>query len=124
MKNILSSQHYLTLVTDYPGVDISVKNNAREEFEKYREVFLQGAEDIVDDDDFSYYVAVKYVEVKANWIQYNLRLNYQAVLKGAADQSLLLRAGLLSHFLSLVEPSVENSHLDLIQELLATRLAA
>jgi hypothetical protein len=105
-------------------LDPKSKQRLQLEFEAYRTTFLKGMDDIEDEEDMAYYVAIKYVEVKAHWIQMNLRLNYQAVLKGSADQYMLVEAALLSHFLSLVEPHVDHKQLSLINDLLATRLVA
>jgi hypothetical protein len=124
LTDALKSTEYLQLITNVTTVSKDQSAEAQREYEVYRDLFLQGLKEIEDADDFEYFVAVKYVETKANWIQMNLRLNYQAVLGTGADQHLLVRAGLMSHFLGKVEPWVSGEHLSMINELLATRLSA
>ena len=75
--------------------------------------------DINDDDDMDYYVAIQYVELKARWIQMNLRLNYQAVTIGEGDPEMLLKAASTTALLSIVEPYVSRPYVEHIQKLLA-----
>lgn len=74
--------------------------------------------DINDDEDMGYYVAIQYVELKARWIQMNLRLSYQAVTKGEGDAEMLLRAASISALLGIVEPHVSQTYVQTIQKLL------
>lgn len=87
----------------------------RNEISKYMESYNI----INDEDDVGYYTAVQYVELKARWIQMNLRLSYEAFANGEGEPETLLRASATSYFLSVVEPHVNQSYVEEIQRLLA-----
>jgi hypothetical protein len=74
---------------------------------------------INDKDDLGYFTAVQYIELKARWIQMNLRLSYQAFATGEGEPEILLRASATSYFLSIIEPHVNKSYVEEIQRLLA-----
>lgn len=121
---MLAEDNYLDLVNSIDSISEDDKKEIIKEYVVYRMKFQQGMDDITDDDDLGYFIAIKYTEIKASWIQLNLRLNYQAVMKGSADQKLLVKASLLSNFLAVIEPRLKSEHLEMIQDLLSTRLAA
>lgn len=81
-----------------------------------------GLADIADEDDAGYFLAVKYVECKAGWIQMNLQLNYQTVLRGEKDEFLFNKAAALAGFLGRIEPIVSESDLGAINEMLMRRM--
>ncbi|MEQ8410864.1 MAG: hypothetical protein RIC51_11285 [Erythrobacter sp.] len=81
-----------------------------------------GLADIEDDEDAAYFLAVKYVECKAGWIQMNLQLNYQTVLKGEKDEFLFNKAAALAGFLGRIEPVVSEDDLGTINEMLLRRM--
>lgn len=83
-----------------------------------------GLADITDEDDAGYFLAVKYVECKAGWIQMNLQLNYQTVLRGEKDEFLFNKAAALAGFLGRIEPVVSESDLGTINEMLLRRMRA
>lgn len=76
-------------------------------------------DEIDDEDDLAHYTAVQYVELKARWIQMNLRLSYQAFTHGEGDPKLLLRAAATTALLSEIEPYVSRQYVEQIQALLA-----
>ncbi|MEE4152778.1 MAG: hypothetical protein V2I27_01320 [Erythrobacter sp.] len=77
-----------------------------------------GMNDIEDDEDAGYFLAVKYVETKANWIQMNLQLNYQTVLRGDKDEVLFNKAAAVAGFLGQIEPLISTDDLKMINGLL------
>lgn len=81
--------------------------------------YMESYNIINDQDDQGYFTAVQYVELKARWIQMNLRLSYQAFATGEGEPEILLRAAATSYFLSIVEPHVNKSYVEEIQRLLA-----
>lgn len=81
--------------------------------------YLDGASKINDDEDLDYYTAVQYIELKARWIQMNLRLSYQAFASGEGDPFTLLKAGATSYLLGEIERFVSNKYVGEIQRLLA-----
>lgn len=81
--------------------------------------YMESYNIINDEDDLGYYAAVQYVELKARWIQMNLRLSYEAFATGEGEPEILLRASATSYFLSIVEPHVQKSYVEEIQRLLA-----
>ncbi len=81
--------------------------------------YMESYKIINDEDDLDYFTAVQYVELKARWIQMNLRSSYHAFANGEGEPEILLRASATSHFLSIVEPHVNKSYVEEIQRLLA-----
>ena len=79
----------------------------------------EGFKDIDDSDDSSYYLTIKYVELKTRWIQMNLRLSYQAFKEGEGRPEILLKAGATTRLLASIEPFVSKSYIEEIQVLLA-----
>lgn len=81
--------------------------------------YLEGSEKIDDEEDHDYYTAVQYIELKARWIQMNLRLSYQAFSAGEGDPYVLLKAAATSYLLGEIENFVSKKYLSEIQRLLA-----
>lgn len=75
--------------------------------------------EINDDDDVEYYTAIQYVELKARWIQLNLRLSYQAFSSGEGDPQILLKASATAALLGSLEPYISERYVQEIQTLLA-----
>lgn len=81
-----------------------------------------GITDIEDDEDAGYFLAVKYVETKAHWIQMNLQLNYQTVLQGEKDEYLFNKAAAVAGFLGEIEPLISQDDLMIINAMLLERM--
>ncbi len=80
---------------------------------------LLSCAEIDDQEDLDYYTAVQYVELKARWIQMNLRLSYQAVRTGQGNPKMLMKASGTTALLVALEPFVSKSYVSQIQTLLA-----
>lgn len=103
-------------------VDETQKANIADFLLEQAERMKSGLADITDEDDAGYLLAVKYVECKAGWIQMNLQLNYQTVLRGEKDEFLFNKAAALAGFLGRIEPIVSESDLGAINEMLMRRM--
>lgn len=103
-------------------VDETQKANIADFLLEQAEHMKSGLADIADEDDAGYFLAVKYVECKAGWIQMNLQLNYQTVLRGEKDEFLFNKAAALAGFLGRIEPIVSESDLGTINEMLMRRM--
>ncbi|MEE4206720.1 MAG: hypothetical protein V2I39_10525 [Erythrobacter sp.] len=103
-------------------IDDAQKKSIADFLLEQAERMKSGLADIEDDEDAGYFLAVKYVECKAGWIQMNLQLNYQTVLRGEKDEFLFNKAAALAGFLGRIEPVVSESDLGTINEMLLRRM--
>ena len=113
--------HLTFLLEDVSDPELLKK--AREFYSTQRSQFLSVIEDIGEGEDIAMVLASRYVEYKAHWIQLNIQLQYQSIMKGQADQSVLHRAGILSFLLGRIEPLIDPNYLTSIHELLNKTLA-
>jgi len=121
-KAILESDHLVADIQFTDTIDESEKAAIREFLLDQSRRMKSGLSDIVDDDDAGYFLAVKYVECKASWIQMNLQLNYQTVLRGEKDEFLFNKAAALAGFLGRIEPVVCEGDLDAINAMLLQKI--
>ena len=121
-KAILHADHLVANVPFTDTIDESQKSAIREFLLDQADRIQSGLADIEDDDDAGYFLAVKYVECKAGWIQMNLQLNYQTVLKGEKDEFLFNKAAALAGFLGKLEPVVSEGDLDTINAMLLRKM--
>jgi len=77
-------------------------------------------ERVVDDiDDVRYAVSMRYVSLKATWIEYNTIINYETVKLGEADEAMMYLAGTISVILGAIEKFVDENAISRITTLLA-----
>jgi len=97
------------------------------EFRKPCEAFyasLDKAFDLIaglidDPDDANYALAMRYIALKATWIEYNTILNYQMATQGEPNAGLAQLAGVTSSTLGIIEPFVNQQAVERITQLLA-----
>jgi hypothetical protein len=121
-KAILDSDHLAADIPFTDTIDASQKSAIREFLIEQTERMKSGLADIEDDDDAGYFLAVKYVECKASWIQMNLQLNYQTVLRAEKDEFLFNKAAALAGFLGKLEPVISEGDLDAINAMLLRKM--
>lgn len=98
------------------------KQSIRDFIVEQSERIKSGVDDIEDDDDARYYIAVKYVECKASWIQMNLQLNYQTVLRGDKDEYQFNKAAAVAGFLGDLEDVVSQEDIKTINSMLLEKM--
>ncbi|KEO98492.1 hypothetical protein EH32_05100 [Erythrobacter litoralis] len=74
-RSILDAGRLVADIHFTDTIDDAQKAAIRDHLLDQAERMKSGLDDIKDDDDASYFLAVKYVECKAGWIQMNLQLN-------------------------------------------------
>ncbi|NCN41773.1 hypothetical protein GW916_11060 [bacterium] len=123
LRKVLSELSVEVLLNKASNLDDLQRKELVQSLESETSRFLSGLSHITDQDDAQYFIAVKYVECKANWIQMNLQVNYQTVLTGKKDEFVFNRAALMSAMLAKIEPFISQKDVLHINNLLAERLA-
>jgi len=90
--------------------------------ESQRRSLLAAADDVPDIDELAYLLACRYVEDKASRIQANLRIQYRSMMGAASDAELVAFAGCVSSLLSRIEPLIDTTQVQRINELMLTPL--
>lgn len=79
--------------------------------------------DHVDDPaDAAMAVAIQYVELKSRWIGLNTKMNYAMFRTGQCRVEDQLRAGAVTHLLTVLEPCIDPEDVNKIREFLAKPL--
>lgn len=113
---ITAELHFTDTIAE--GEKQAIRDYLRDQAERMK----SGLDDIADDEDAGYFLAVKYFECKANWIQMNLQLNYQTVLRGEKDEVLFNKAAAVAGFLAEIEPVVTDGDLAMINAMLLKKM--
>jgi hypothetical protein len=121
-RSILDAGRLVADIHFTDTIDDAQKAAIRDHLLDQAERMKSGLDDIKDDDDAGYFLAVKYVECKAGWIQMNLQLNYQTVLRGEKDEFLFNKAAAVAGFLGRIEPVVCEDDLDTINTMLLRKM--
>jgi photoactive yellow protein len=67
-------------------------------------------------------LAMSYLELKAEWIQRQVRVCYQQMVTGVCDLEVALEASMISYLLALIEPLLTADHLERLQTLFASEV--
>jgi hypothetical protein len=121
-KSILDPEHIVPSIHFSDSIDETQKQEIRQFIADQAAKIGEGMTDIEDDDDAGYYLAVKYVECKASWIQMNLQLNYQTVLRGEKDEYMFNKAAAVAGFLGQIEPVISTTDIELINGMLLEKM--
>ncbi len=116
-----------------PEIDVAWKNTAAEidatpEMRKeaiawvrnHRNFFVQALRDVNDPIDLRLTLALRYIELKSVWIQFNTTINYCLMNKGEADPRSLLCSSLISQLLISVESLLKPEEVEQISNFLNT----
>jgi hypothetical protein len=90
--------------------------------EDHRQSLLAAVDIVLDGDDLRYSLASRYVELKAHWIQLNVRVQYSNMVYGSADPVLIAEAGAVSFLLARIEHLVDAEYIRRINDLLLAPL--
>ena len=123
-RAILNPNRLIPRIHFTDTIDESQKQGIRDFIAEQAGRITGGMDDIADDEDAGYFLAVKYVECKANWIQMNLQLNYQTVLRGDKDELLFNKAAAVAGFLGELEPVISSSDITMINGMLLEKMRA
>jgi hypothetical protein len=121
-KAILEADHLVPKIHFTDTIDENQKQSIRDFILDQADRIKGGIDDIEDDEDAGYLLAVKYVECKASWIQMNLQLNYQTVLRGEKDELLFNKAAAVAGFLGDLEPLVAHGDIEMINGMLLEKM--
>ncbi|MFK7960053.1 MAG: hypothetical protein AB8G96_05950 [Phycisphaerales bacterium] len=84
-----------------------------------RDRFAKLLDDIDDPTDAEMALAIKYIELKAQWIGFNTQINYQVFRTGVCDTTLAFRATACSSLLGQVEDLLDQGVIHQITVFLA-----
>ena len=104
-------------------LDATTADQVLAEADAQRRSLLAAVDDVPDLDELAYLIACRYVEFKAGWIQANTRIQYRSMMGAGPDRTLEASAACVAHLLLLIEPLIDEAHLDRINGLLFTPLA-
>lgn len=85
-----------------------------------RDVILQ-VDNIPFDDELKWTLALSYLEIKAQWLQRQVRVCYEEMITGTCSAEVALEASASSYLLGLLEPLLDADDLVKIQELFASQ---
>lgn len=91
------------------------------DYDKILSVFQEVGEDGLDIDTV---IACLYVELKAKWIQLNIKSQYQAFSGKETDMVSMGHASVVSNFLAKIEPYLDKNYMKTIDGLLSEPIAA
>jgi len=103
--------------------DVDVPQTIREEefvwIHKLRDDFVKTLSDITDTEDMRMTLAIRYIELKCAWIQFNTTNNYCLMNTGNVDGRSVLKSCLLSHLLGNVESLLKAEEIAQISDFLS-----
>jgi len=103
--------------------DVDVSQSIREEefvwIHKLRDDFVKTLSDITDTEDVRMTLAIRYIELKCAWIQFNTTNNYCLMNTGNVDGRSVLKSCLLSHLLGNVESLLTPNEINQITDFLS-----
>lgn len=118
----LQSTELETQWRDMAG-DVNVPQATREEefawIHKLRDDFVKTLSDITDTEDMRMTLAIRYIELKCSWIQFNTTNNYCLMNTGEVDGRSVLKSCLLSHLLGNVETLLTPDEINQITDFLS-----
>lgn len=125
VRSLLDPQtiHAALLTGPLSGVDPSEKPHLLAYAEEQRRSLAASSDDVPDPEEFVYLLACRYVECKAQWIQQNLRIQYQSMMLGAPDASLVAKAATTAFLFERIEPLLCGEHLGRINSMLLAPLS-
>lgn len=88
-----------------------------------RDEYLNGVEAITEEEDFNYFTAIKYIELKSKWIMLNTEINYRLYSKGEVQVSLACKSSLLSCLLASIGQFVDQRDIETITDFLSNPIA-
>lgn len=104
-------------------LDAATSDQVLAEADAKRRSLLAAVDDVPDLDELAYLLACRYVELKSGWIQANTRIQYRSMMGVGPDKRLEAYAACVAHLLLLIEPLIDESHLNRINGLLFTPMA-
>jgi len=103
--------------------DVDVPQTTREEefvwIHKLRDDFVKTLIDITDTEDMRMTLAIRYIELKCAWIQFNTTNNYCLMNTGNLDGRSVLKSCLISHLLGNVESLLKPEEIAQITDFLS-----
>jgi len=103
--------------------DVDVPQSIREEefvwIHKLRDDFVKTLSDITDTEDMRMTLAIRYIELKCAWIQFNTTNNYCLMNTGNLDGRSVLKSCLISHLLGNVESLLKTEEIAQITDFLS-----
>jgi len=110
------------MIDELGGVSESEATGLRISMDQRMHGIASSLRDVCYEDDMSEAVATLpwiWLELRFEWMRYNLQMQYQTMLRGTAEPALMARGAALSHVLELVE-----LHLDADAAFVVTKIAA
>jgi hypothetical protein len=88
----------------------------------HRNFFVQSLRNVTDPVDLRFTIALRYIELKSIWMQYNTTINYSLMSKGEVDPHSMLCSALISQLLVSVESLLTAEEYSKIEEFLSNPL--
>ena len=89
----------------------------------HRNFFVQALRNVTDPVDLRFTIALRYIELKSIWMQFNTTINYSITSKGEVDPRTILCSALISQLLSSVETLLTAEEYAKIEEFLSNPLS-
>lgn len=88
----------------------------------HRNFFVQALRCVSDPVDLRFTIALRYIELKSIWMQFNTTINYSLMSKGEVDPRTMLCSALISQLLVSVETLLTAEEYAKIEEFLSNPL--
>jgi hypothetical protein len=89
----------------------------------HRNFFVQSLRSVTDPADLRFTIALRYIELKSVWMQFNTTINYSLMSKGEVEPRAMLCSALISQLLVSVEALLTAEEYSKIEEFLANPLS-
>ena len=99
------------------GVDPEMGARVLAKVEALRRDLIAQVDTIPMEDELHWTLALTYMELKAQWLQRQVRVCYEEMITGSANREVALEASAVSFLIGLLEPLLNQEHLLRIQEL-------
>jgi hypothetical protein len=103
------------------GAEPEVRARVLAKFEALRLDVLSQVDQIPVEEELHWTAALTYMELKAQWLQRQVRVCYEQMLTGSCNQEVALEASAVSYLLGLLEPHLDQVHLARIQDLFVSQ---
>jgi hypothetical protein len=104
---------------DWPDADAALVRETTDWVSRQRDDLVTLLEQVDDDADAAYSLAIRYIELKSRWIALNTKINYETFRHGKCEPRDAFRGTGVSMLLAHVEDQLEASDIDKITEFLA-----
>ncbi|GLY32998.1 hypothetical protein [Kineosporia sp. NBRC 101731] len=124
VRRILSAEEFRTALERdlLDGVDPEIAARVFAKADGLRRDVLGQVDNIPMEEELQWTIALSYMELKAQWLQRQVRVCYEEMMTGSCSKEVALEASAASYLISLIEPLLDAEHLRRIRELFVSQV--